>query len=252
MKNLCLREAQRKPDSDLRNEYRHRLENEDNQRLVKPYCQPTRGRGGYEHTEWVATKDIFLESDFDYHHHSKDEILDYSIEHRGDYKRHHDSMRGLWLDEYPAPNDKGNIFFVGTNGNHRRLVYSCIGLPHSYAKVQALNENKWVYYSTNRSAFRLLNFFFLYALIDWIERDDQNSCTFTASHPVTLWLLPDPNLGSLSNMFEDIKRRLESIESVFGPISSRKLDVLRSPFRLRLLLAWYELKSAFRSFSGRR
>lgn len=80
--------------------------------------------------------EVVLENGFSFYHHCEDDIVKFALENRENGKLHIESMSELYLAEYPAPNVSGRIFMVSTNGQHRRLVFVCLGLKTIEANIK--------------------------------------------------------------------------------------------------------------------
>lgn len=116
--------------------YQRIIEAEIDKSVRVPFCKPFSEQPRRKQREWIPLSETRLEFGFDFYHHTKEKLLEYAVENRGNYNVLMEEMNDLHLDEYPAPSASGKAFMVSVNGHHRRLVYCCIGLPKVLAHVQ--------------------------------------------------------------------------------------------------------------------
>lgn len=209
--------------------YERILEAEIDKKVKKPFCSPFPYQPKV--CEWVQSSEIRLESSFDFHHHKEEEIVNYAVENRGNYKGLMYEMNDLWLDEYPAPSASGKAYMVSTNGNHRRLVFSCIGLPIVFAHVQKASGNKWSFCwrGQDKNASKLLKWLKYKGIIESIEKVCENTLIISDSNNISGWIIPDPNLKSLYRMIEDMQERAKYLNKSFNGLSNKASLLFKHP-----------------------
>lgn len=218
--------------------YRQRLDDEIARALITPYCIPGYGMRSKE-CGWVKCSQVALDEDFDFYHHTQDEVTEYAVVNRGNAELLISSMSGLHLDEFPGIAESEPIYMVSVNGNHRRLVYACIGLPVIGATIQRTVSNKWRYYlqGKNRSAIKVLFWFKQLGLIDSCKLVDDKTIVLEGKNNIAGWILPDARLGSVGAMLRDTQRRAEALNERFG-LEPELLMLLCSRTRRRVSLEW--------------
>lgn len=204
-------------ESELKIIFKKRLEEAKEKSVFKPFCIP------YSHSEYkkniVLHEEIVLEKGFHFYHHSESELVEYALKHRNNIQLHINSMSDLWLDEYPAPNESGRAFMVSTNGNHRRLVFKCLGLKFIEANIQYLNKKRgsWRYYFYRPNSFmiKLLNWMIFNKRIE-VEYLDSRTYLITDSSNLIPWILPNSEIFKASDIRKDMLKRLNLVEKSFG------------------------------------
>lgn len=201
-----------------------------------PYCIPFSEQPRQKICEWVQSSDIRLECSFDFYHHTKEEIIEYAVKNKGNYNLLMETMNDLYLDEYPAPSASGKAYMVSANGQHRRLVYSCIGLPKVLAQVQKISGNKWMFYwkRQERNALKLLKWLKYKGIIECIERVDRDALIISDAGNISGWIIPNPDLHSLWQMISDMKARAEFLNRSFEGLSDKVSSLFKSPILLYL------------------
>lgn len=232
----CSTEATR-PETEAVNLYTNRLEREIAHSVYTPFCLPYIAEGRKNEWEWVDTNKVALKQGFSFYHHSRDQVLEYSVAHRGDADLHLRDMDGLYLDEFPNPLNSESVYMVSSNGEHRRLVFSCIGIPRIRACVQKAPTTIWRYYwkSQNRTATKIFLWFKQLGLITFIKKIEQETLIFEGPNNLAGWLLPDSQLGSISNMLDEIQARAEALDERFS-LDADLMKLLRSKIRRRFSL----------------
>ncbi len=164
--------------------YRKNIENEIARWVRVPFCIPFSENQRQTIREWIQSSEIRLEKDFTFYHHTKEEVVEFAVKNRGDHNLLMETMDNLYLDEYPAPSASGKAYMVSANGQHRRLVYSCIGLPKVLAEVQKTSGNKWRFYwkRQDKNAFKLLKWLKYRGIVECIEQVDYNTLVTQTSH----------------------------------------------------------------------
>lgn len=206
------------PEADLKIKFEERLLQAKQTSVKKPFCIPN----GYENFEkkLVFNDEIVLENGFSFYHHSEDDIVKFAIENRENGKLHIDSMSKLYLDEYPAPNVSGRIFMVSTNGQHRRLVFVCLGLKKIEAKIQFVKckSRNWKYYfyKKNRPMEKVIEWLISKGRIEKIECLDGRTVLIEDNTQLIPWILPNSTISRFSKIRKDMLERLQFVEKSFG------------------------------------
>lgn len=218
--------------------YRQRLNDEISRAIISPYCIPSAGIRKHER-EWINGDRISLEQGFSFYHHSPDALLEFAVQYRGDADLHISDMDNLYLDEFPGIVASQPIYMVSTNGQHRRLVYACIGLPAIRACIQKAPTNQWKYYWShqNHEAEKILIWFHYLGLIDDMSCQDRETIVFEGKGNLAGWLLPDARLGSVGAMLKEVQKRAEALNRRFG-LDPELFNLLCSKTRRRLSLEW--------------
>ena len=239
VRDHCALEASRS-EADVRREYQQRLESELENAVIPPYCFP-QVEGGRKHEwEWLAPDSFVLKQGFSFYHHSKDDLLEFSITRRGDAELHLSAMGNLYLDELPSPAGEESIYIVTSNGNHRRLVFACIGIPAIRARVQKAPTKRWGYYwqDRNHAAAKIICWFRQLGLIDEVLFDDDPETVFIEGRSnLAGWLLPSAKQRSVSSLLSEIQERADALDRRFG-LDAELLNLLRSKTRRRWSLEW--------------
>lgn len=247
LREHCASEASRS-HSEAKLLYEERLHSEINDRVVPPYCIPYVEGGRKQEWRWVKNSNVLVGKEFDFYHHSPEEVVGFAISHRGSSDFLLDEMRGLYLDEFPAPNGGDPVYMVSHNGNHRRLVYACIGLPHICAVVQESLTNQWCYYwrDDSHAIKKIIVWFLCLGLLDKDPLNEEGqTLIIEGKDNVAGWLLPDVHLRSVSSMLSEIEDRAEALNRRFH-LEPDLLNLLRSKTRRRLSLEWSYLRYRFR------
>lgn len=229
-------------DNEARQYYHRNIDNEIKKSVREPFCKPFSEQPRQKIREWVSSSEIRLVFGFDFYHHSQQEIVNYAVENRGNYNQLIDDMNGLYLDEFPAPTATGKAYMVSDNGNHRRLVYSCIGLPKVSAKVQKISGNKWIFCwrGKNLNAKKILKWLKYKGIIERIEQypnDDFTLVISDASH-ISGWIIPDPALHDLNKMIHDMQDRVNLLKKSFSGLDNKVSSLLRSRILLYLSIQY--------------
>lgn len=216
--------------------YLQNIENEIDKSVRKPSCIPFSEQQGQEICEWVQSSEIRLEIGFDFYHHTKEEIVEFAVENRGNYNLLMKSMNGLYLDEYPAPSASGKVYMVSVNGQHRRLVYSCIGLPKVFAQVQKTSGNQWSLYWNNQdtNTFKLLKWLKYKGIVECIEKGEHDTLVISDASNISGWIIPNLHLNSLYQMINDMQERAKYLECSFNGLSNKVSLLFKHPFILYL------------------
>lgn len=239
--NLCSN-ALKTSDNEAKQNYQKNIDNEIDKSVRVPFCKPFSEQPRQKIREWVPSSEIRLEFGFDFYHHSKKEIIKYAVENRGNYNQLIDDMNGLYLDEFPAPSINGKAYMVSVNGNHRRLVYSCIGLPKVSAEVQKISGNKWTFYwrGQNLNAKKLLIWLKYKGIIERIEKYPNDDFTLVISDASNIsgWIIPDPALHDLNKMICDMQDRANLLKKSFSGLDDKVSSLLKSPIILYLSIQY--------------
>ena len=213
--------------------YIRNIEDEIDKAVRAPFCIPFSEKPGQKIREWVQLSDIRLAAGFNFYHHTKEETVGFAVENRGNHKLLLETMNGLYLDEYPAPSASGKAYMVSVNGNHRRLVYSCIGLPKVLALVQKTYGNKWRFYwrGRDKNAFKLLKWLKYKGIVECI---DYATLAISDAGNISGWIIPDPDLHSLYRMIDDMKDRAKYLKSSFNGLCDKVSLLFKSPLLLYL------------------
>ncbi|MGT2715887.1 hypothetical protein [Streptococcus respiraculi] len=205
-------------ESDIESIFEKRLLHAKETSVIKPFCIPN----GYAKLkeDIILNDEVVLENDFSFYHHSEDEIVKFALENRENIKLHIDSMSDLYLDEYPAPNLLRRVFMVSTNGQHRRLVFECLGLERIRARIQFIKDKQrsWKYYfrKQNIPMNMVIEWLVSKGRIEKIEPLDSKTILIKDSSQLIPWILPDSEISSFSKIRKDILKRLQLIEKSFG------------------------------------
>ena len=232
-------------DDEARQNYLRNIENEIDTSVRPPFCIPYSKHLRQKAPEWVPSSEIRLDFGFDFHHHSKEEIVDFAVENRENYKQLIHDMNGLFLDEFPAPSASGKAYMVSDNGNHRRLVYSCIGLPKVFAQVQKKSGNKWRFYwkELDLNSQKLLKWLKYKGIVERIEQspDDVKTLVISDASNISGWIIPDPDLHDLNKMICDMQDRTKLLIKSFSGLDDKVSSLLKSPILLYLSIqyTWY-------------
>lgn len=222
-------------ENDASLNYLRNIENEINKSVREPYCIPFSEQPRQKIREWVLSSEIKLEVGFDFYHHTKEEIVEFATKNRGNYNLLLETMNDLFLEEYPAPSASGKAYMVSVNGQHRRLVYSCIGFPKVLAEVQKTSGNKWEFYwKKDKNAFKLLKWLKYKGIVERIEKVNKNNFVISDANNISGWIIPNPNLNSLYRMIIDMQERAKYLKSSFNGLSNKVSLLFKHPFLLYL------------------
>ena len=165
-----------------------------------------------------------------------------------------EDMNGLSLDEYPAPSASGKAYMVSDNGNHRRLAYSCIGLPKVLATVQKTSGNEWRFFwrRQDKNAFKLLKWLKYKGIVECIEQVDYYTLVISDASNISGWIIPDPDLKSLYRMINDMKCRAKYLNSSFNGISDKISLLFKHPFLLYLSIQFTYFFRVVKFFNNKR
>lgn len=230
------RKASEISDNDAYPNYLRNIEDEIDKSVKEPFCIPFSKQPRPKIHEWVQLSETRLDVDFDFYHHSKEEIVEFAIENKGNYNFLMKTMSGLYLNEFPAPSASGKAYMVSINGNHRRLVYSCIGLPKVFAEVQKTSGNKWRFYwkEQDKNALKLLKWLKYKGIIECIEQVNDNTLVISDANNISGWIIPDPDLNSLYRMINDMQERAKYLKNSFNGLSNKVSLLFKHPFLLYL------------------
>ena len=225
-------------DNEARQNYQRNIENEINKSVMEPFCKPFSEKSRPKIREWVPSSEIRLVAGFGFRHYSKEEIVELAVKKRGDYNSLMKEMNGLSLDEYPAPSASGKAYMVSSGGNHRRLVYSCIGLPKVSAEVQKISGNKWLFYwkGRNLNAIKLLKWLKYKGIVERIEQypHDYSTLVISDKNHISGWIIPDPALHDLNKMICDMQNRANLLKKSFSGIDNKVSSLFKSQILLNL------------------
>lgn len=225
-------------DNEANQNYQRNIENEINKSVMEPFCKPFSEKSRPKIHEWVPSSEIRLVYGFDFYHHSKTEAIKYAVENRGNYNQLIDDMNGLCLNEFTAPSASGKAYMVSSNGNHRRLVYSCIGLPKVSAEVQKISGNKWLFYwkGQNLNAIKLLKWLKYKGIVERIEQypHDYSTLVISDKNHISGWIIPDPALHDLNKMICDMQDRANLLKKSFSGIDNKVSSLFKSKILLNL------------------
>lgn len=228
------RKASEISENDASLNYLRNIEAEIDKSVKEPFCKLF-----YEQPEqemWIPLNETRLEYDFDFNHHKKDEIVKFAVENRGNYNVLMKDMNDLHLNEYPAPSDSGKVYMVSVNGHHRRLVYSCIGLPIVSARVQKISGNKWMFdwRIQDRNAVKLLKWLKYRGIVESIEKVGRDILVISDASNISGWIIPKPDPHSLYRMINDMQERATYLKRSFNGLSNKVSLLLKHPFLLYL------------------
>lgn len=130
----------------------------------------------------------------------------------------------------------GNAYMVSANGQHRRLVYSCIGFSKVLANVQKTSGNKWRFYWKNqdRNSFKLLKWLKYKGIVECIEKVDHNTLIICDASNISGWIIPNSNIHSLYKMISDMQDRSRLLKNSFVGLSDKVSLLLKHPVLLYL------------------
>ena len=246
----CEKQGQRKRE-EIEEEYLNRLKHAINTAVLKPSAIPRTTISREECKEWIDISDFRLEEGFDFYHHTKEDLYEYTIQNRGNADIHLYAMRNdgqVWVEEYPKPDNKGKAYIISQNGNHRSLVFYSMGLKYIEANVQKMEGDTWWYYWKYRNPYVLKVFiwFMNRGLIDNVRFLDGDTILFDGKNSLAGWILPNAE-GSLFRMIHEIKKRLELVKKAFPEVDKMELhgldtkSVFRLYFEMRLKLKEHKL-----------
>jgi hypothetical protein len=232
IKTYCNSESQRS-DEQAESLYSRRMETAISKSVRRPFCIPYSEVPRKTINEWVDSNDIRLVSDFSFYHHSKEDVIRYSVEKRGDYDTLYTSMKNLYLDEFPAPTQSGKAYMVSSNGQHRRLVYNCIGLPKVNAYVQKCSGNRWRYYfRNNQNAYRVIKWLMYKGFLEEIELLDDRTMVISDKNNIIGWILPDSEISTLRGLLNDMEDRFNLLCNSFDDVDKSILKYIHGSLRL--------------------
>lgn len=232
----CCRKASEISENDAYLNYQRSVKDEIDKSIREPFCTPYSEQSRQKMREWVQSSDIRLVAGFGFYHHSKEETVEFAAKNRGNHKLLLETMNGLYLDEYPAPSVSGKAYMVSDNGNHRRLVYSCIGFPKVLAQVQKTSGNKWRFFwrRQDKNALKLLKWLKYKGIVECIEQVDYDTLVISDASNISGWIIPDPDLHSLYQMIDDMQDRAKYLNSSFDGLSDKVSSLFKRPFLLYL------------------
>ncbi|HFI0265717.1 TPA: hypothetical protein ACGOU9_002195, partial [Streptococcus suis] len=185
---------------------------------------------------------IILENGFQFYNHSPDDILEHSLEKRGDFEYLINQMNPdtssdiLHIREYPSPFFGDKLYMVQRNGNHRTGVFRTIGLPIVTASIEIPMSDQWIYYTDSYGSVVKRLFKFL-KKIDLIEEFDiqDDRYFFTPKSGLVIWILPNVGSGSIIEIVSKIKTRIRLLNNLF-PDQSNQI-----PKKLKSKLLWLHI-----------
>jgi len=222
-------------------EYRERLDKYINNSTYRPACKYTYS----EEVEglWFNPTNIILRNGFRFYHYSPEDILEFSLEKRGDFNfllsQMNEDVSGdiLDLNEYPSPFGNEKLYMVRRNGNHRAGVFRTIGLPFATAKIEKSKSNTWLYYSKGNPYFikKLLK---LFEKLDLIKEVivDIGEYKVTPKSGLAIWILPGNHCESAFSMVKDIQTRIKMIENLYPDHVEKIPKTLKSKLLLISIL----------------
>ena len=205
-------------DEELYREYEKRYNEAFSKTVMRPYCIPSLEKIRKTGKGEIEADCLLVDNSFSPYHHTKEKIIEYAINIHDDIERIEEDFQngeGLCVDEYPAFPNK--VYLVSENGNHRSLVYKCIGLSKVKAqKIQYSSQNQWryCYRDSIDLPWILISWFYKNNLIDKLLWDkSERTFSFESNYAVG-WILPEPSY-SLFIMIKEMKKRLSLIEVAF-------------------------------------
>lgn len=240
VRNYCLGEMGKDASSVARG-YQERLYDYIHYSLLEPDCWNCHAEAVND--LWIDPRDIVLANGFQFYHHSPKEILQHSLEKRGDYSYLFDQMNGgvrvgLDLREFPSPFSENKLYMVRQNGNHRAGVFRAIGLPAVTGVVEVSRSDRWNYYGGNCAPVgRYLMLLKSVGLIASVERDDFSGYTITPNSGLAIWILPGRYVQSTFSLVRDVGKRIELIERMFPDFANEIPRILKSRFLWVYVLA---------------
>lgn len=240
-------------EAELKIEFEERLHQAKQASVKKPFCIPN----GHEKVkkEFVLNDEIVLENGFSFYHHCENDIVKFALENRENGKLHIESMSELYLDEYPAPNFSGRIFMVSTNGQHRRLVFVCLGLKTIEARIQFVDRKNrnWRYYfhKKNLPMEMVIEWLISKGRIEKIERLDRSTFLIEDNTQLIPWILPNSEISSFSEIRKDMLDRLRFVEKSFGPQDFKYGFIRKSGVLWYLDVQRVHLINIFRNFCSK-
>lgn len=222
-------------DEQVSSEFKRQFHHKSLRRALHPWCIPYSVSGRQITNKVVSPDQILEEINFDFYHHSPQEIIDYSIDIRKHPRIILSDMDGLMLDEFPGVAGK-HIYMISSNGHHRSFVFSTLGLKHVLANVQICNGNVWRYYigrnihqiRTGRSILRL---FLQLGIISACDQDTIDQCEYHISGPYNVagWILPElKEFITPAQALDESSKRLQYIERIYGEIPLPPLKYIRN------------------------
>lgn len=243
IKNHCEKEG-KKSLQEVSVTYRRRLENVISREVREPYCWPCCKPTNCSVVEWINMSDYRKSEGFTFYHHSKESVLDYAISNRSNYNTHLYSMDRLYFDEYPSPLGEGKVYLVSTNGNHRSVVFSCIGFKKVKANICKISNNSWLYYVKD-------NYYDVYKILLWLKSIDLISefkliedrlYQIEGIRNIAGWILPDPSIGGVFKLFDDMQNRYMKLEKSFPEINLDKFSIIKSKNKKILSFYLFQIK----------
>ena len=246
IKEYCINEGEKKTE-DIKCKYKERLDKYIKDSVYEPACIYTNS----EEVEgiWFKPTDIILRNGFTFYHHSPEEILQFSLKKRSEYKflisQMNESQYGNILDlkEYPAPFTDEKLYMVRLNGNHRAGVFRTIGLPFVTARIEKPKSNNWRYCSPINPYFieKLLKLFEKMDLLKEIK--EVNFCEYeiTPKIGLAIWILPGSYCKSIFSIIKDIRTRIKMIENLYPDSADKIPKILKSKLLLIHMLTYKKL-----------
>lgn len=241
IQEYCINE-EKKEIENIECEYKERLDKYINNSAYRPACKYTYS----EEVEglWFNPTNIILENGFTFYHHSPEEILEFSLDKRGDFNfllsQMNEDIGGniLDLNEYPSPFGNEKLYMVRQNGNHRAGVFRTIGLPFATAKIEKSKSNTWLYYSRGNTDFikKLLKLFEKLDLIKEVNKVDIGKYEVTPKSGLAIWILPGDYCESAFSMVKDIQTRIKMIENLYPDHVEKIPKTLKSMLLLICIL----------------
>lgn len=242
IKEYCLAEI-KKEDVLLSQKYEDRLNKCINESVDTPAC--TYSDSLTIDKKWINPCNIFIKRGFTFYHHSPKEILEFSLEKRGDYSflisqmNQYPHINILYLREYPSPFSEEKVYMVGHNGNHRTCVFRTIGLPFVTARIERPKSNKWIYYSPKNHYFieKLFSLLKKLRLISNLRKIGIDIYEIVPETGLLIWILPRNDCSSIFDITKDIKSKIKSIENIYPDHADKIPHKLKSMFLIIYILS---------------
>lgn len=220
-------ESQKQCGSKLNDEYKTRLEKYIEKSLIEPFIR-YKDEAQDHSKKYIAVKscDLYMNHKFSFYHHQPKAVINYAIEHRGDWDRLLDEMEGLRVYEYPVPFsvDERKVYMVGQNGNHRSAVFKAIGLPdimlNRVSKFESFNIDQD---SISQYHISLIN---LLKHVDLLHEHEGN---YLDVYGYLIWIMPDPGYrcNQISQII-DLCARARWVNEIFSDRIPPKYKFLES------------------------
>jgi len=246
-KKFCEAEAMKNP-LVYRKLYSDQLDKALKDKVMMPYCRPYSDKARKHSRLLINSEDIYVDADFEFLHHSYDELLQYAVDTRDDIDLHIDDMNGLHLDQYLSPFGYGDRYMVSDNGGHRLLVFKCIGFPKVSAVVQERTGNYWRYAyhdGCDQKQSNNIIYWFEYLGLIRIVKVEYDYYVIESVKSAAAWILPDPKKCFRNNIME-IRKRLGYLKCNMTVDELKDYKIFDSILKCRISMLMSRIELMFR------